>query len=157
MICIVKSQAFLRTPMVTVIIEGEDWMVGFDEVFEEISDHSVLEFDGVGRYPASRIETNSGSGYRIELDLEGFAKANPHVNIEDGFVVVRGNKTEYAERQNENYLQRGISARGFRRSFQLGQGARVIGTDLNQGILQIDIEQEIPSRMEPVIPWVRTG
>ena len=70
--------------MVNVIIEGEDWMVGFDEVFEEISDHSILEFDGVSRYPASRIETNSGSGYRIELHLEGFVSIflGPHRVLE---------------------------------------------------------------------------
>ena len=143
--------------MVNVIIEGEDWMVGFDEVFEEISDHSILEFDGVSRYPASRIETNSGSGYRIELHLEGFVASNPRVKIENGFVVVTGTKTEYAQRDNHNYLQRGISARGFRRSFQLDRGARVIGTDLNLGVLQIDIVQEDPSRMEPAKTWAHTG
>lgn len=143
--------------MVSIIIEGEDWMVGFDEIFEEVPEHSVLEFDGVSRYPASRIETNSANRFQIELLLEGFSASVPKVIVENGFVIVTGTKTEYANRQNENYLQQGISARGFRRSFQLGKGAHVIGTDLNRETLRIEIEQEDPSQVEPALSWARTG
>jgi len=34
-IYIVKAQSFLRSPLVSLIVEGEDWLVGFDPIFEK--------------------------------------------------------------------------------------------------------------------------
>jgi HSP20 family molecular chaperone IbpA len=156
-IYVVKSQSFLRTPLISLIVEGEDWLVGFDEIFETMPTDSVLEFAGFITYPASRLIAHDGNGYQIQIKLEGFAESTPRVKVSDGCVVVTGNKTEYAQEQNQNYLQRGISAHGFRRSFQLGRDSKVTGSNLHQGILQIEIAQAVPSEMEPVADWVRAG
>ena len=157
MIYVVKAQSFLRTASISLLMEGEDWMVGCDEVFETMPDGTQMDFDGFRDYPASMITSLSPGRHRLELKLDGFGSHLPKVEVRDGFLVVTGTKTEYAEIQNENYLQRGINARGFRRSYQLGQNERVIGTNLHHGILQIDIEQAVPSAMEPVSNWVRAG
>ena len=157
MIYVVKSQSFLRTPLVSLIVEGEDWMVGFDQVFEVMDGGSVIEFDGLSSFPISRIVAHDSHGYEIQIDLGGFISATPRVKMVSDFLVVTGNKTEYAERENQNYLQKGISARGFRRSFQLGRGTRVVDSDLHQGILQIEVAQADPIAMEPVSNWVRAG
>lgn len=157
MIYVVKVQSFLRTPHVSLLMEGEDWLVGFDEIFDEMPEGALLDIDGFRDYPASRIVTINPFFYRLELPLDGFSGQTPTIEIKDGFLVVSGTKTEYADRENRNYLQRGISARGFRRSYQLRTGDRVLGTNLHQGILQIDIEQAVPSAMESVSNWVRAG
>lgn len=157
MIYVVKSQSFLRTPRISMIVEGEDWLVGFDEIFEEMSSDSVLEFAGYLDNPASRLIADDGSGYLIQLILNSFAESTPRVKVADDFLVVTATKTEYGNIGNGNYLQRGISARGFRRSFQLGRDARVVGSNLHQGILQIEIQQAVPSAMEPAANWVRAG
>ena len=157
MIYIVKAQSFLRTPLVSLVVEGEDWLVGFDPIFEDMCDESVLEFDGMSNYPASRIVAHGPNGFEIQVDLRGFEQIKPRVNVEDGFLVVTGTKTEYAQQQNQNYLQRGISARGFRRSYQLGQSAHVVGTGLHHGILRIEIEQVNPSVLAPATSWERAG
>lgn len=138
-------------------MEGEDWMVGFDEVFDEMPEGALVDIRGSYDYPVARIAAYSSTSYRLELDLDGFSNQVPRVEINDGFLVITGTKTEYANQENRNYLQRGISARGFRRSYQLHQGDRVIGTNVHQGILHIDIEQAVPSAMEPVSSWVRAG
>jgi molecular chaperone IbpA len=157
MIYVVKAQSFLRTPAISLLMEGEDWMVGCDEVFETMPDGSLIDFAGFRNYPASSITALAQGRHRLELDLDGFADQVPRVEIRDGFLIVTSTTTQYAEIQNQNYLQRGISARGFRRSFQLSQNERVTGTNLHQGILQIEIEQAVPSAMEPVSNWVRAG
>ena len=157
MIYVVKSQSFLRTPLISMIVEGEDWLVGFDEIFETMPNDSIMEFAGCIKYPASRLVSKDGGGYQIQMDLEGFAESTPRVNVSDGFLVVAGTKTEYVDQENQNYLQRGISARGFRRSFQLGRDTSVAGSNLQNGILQIEIAQGIPSEMEPADNWVRAG
>ncbi len=55
MIYVVKSQSYLRTPLVSILMEGEDWLVGFDEVFDDMSNDSLIEFEGFNNYPAARI------------------------------------------------------------------------------------------------------
>lgn len=158
MIYIVKAQSFLRSPLVSLIVEGEDWMVGFDPVFEDMCEESVLEFDGMSGYPASRIIAHRQDGFEVQLSLKGFDQVVPRVKIDDGFLVVTGTKTEYAQQHNENYLQRGISARGFRRSFQLGRIHHVVGTGLHHGILRIEIDQVDPSSIRPEsATWERVG
>ena len=157
MIYVVKSQSFLRTPLVAMIVESEDWLVGFDEIFETMPDESIMEFDGISNYPMARLVTHNSHGFQIQIDLGGFAGTAPRVNMVDDLLVVTADKTEYAEKENQNYLQRGISARGFRRSFQLGRSAQIVDSNLQHGILQIEVEQAEPTAVEPVSNWVRAG
>ncbi len=157
MIFVAKSQSFLRTPLISMIVEGEDWLVGFDEVFEVMEDESLLHFDGLSNYPVSQIATRNSHGFQIQIDLGGFREATPRVKMVGDFLVVTGDKTEYAEKENQNYLQKGISARGFRRSFQLGRGTRIVDSNLHQGILQIEVERADSLAVEPVRNWVRAG
>ncbi|MEY3148806.1 MAG: hypothetical protein RJA01_481, partial [Actinomycetota bacterium] len=56
-----------------------------------------------------------------------------------------------------NYLQRGISARGFRRSYQLGKNDRVLDTNLRQGILQVEIDRTDSTAVASESSWVRAG
>ena len=105
MIYVVKSQSYLRTPLVSILMEGEDWLVGFDEVFDDMSNDSLIEFEGFNNYPAARIRAYDKSRYSIELDLDGFAQQKPKVSIENGFLVITASKNEYALKENKNYLQ----------------------------------------------------
>ena len=157
MIYVVKSQSYLRTPLVSILMEGEDWLVGFDRVFEEMPDGSIIEFAGFNNYPAARIYASNSNHYSIELDLDGFSQQNPTVTIENGFLVITASKNESATQDQWNYLQRGISARGFRRSYQLGKGDRVLGTNLQQGILQVEIERMDSAAVTSESSWVRAG
>ena len=157
MIYIIKSQSFIRTPLVSLIVEGEDWLVGFDEVFESMPDGSLIDFEGSSKGPSARVIAHNRHKFQIEIDLKEFAAAKPRIGINDGFLVITANKTEYAKEENHNYLQRGISAQGFRRSFQLGRNTRVTDSNLHHGILQIEIEQADPSYVEPVKSWTRAG
>ena len=157
MIYVVKSQSYLRTPLVSILMEGEDWLVGFDEVFDDMSDNSLIEFEGFNNYPAARIRTFDNHRFSIELDLDGFSQQKPNVKTENGFLVITASKNEYALKDHENYLQRGISARGFRRSYQLGKNDRVVDTNLQQGILQVEIDRTDSTAVASESSWVRAG
>ena len=138
-------------------MEGEDWLVGFDKVFEDMPDGSLIEFEGFNNYPAARIHAYNPSRFSIELDLDGFARQNPQIQIENGFLVVTASQNENASQDQKNYLQRGISARGFRRSYQLGKNDRVRDTNLQQGILQVEIDRMDSTAVASVSSWVRAG
>ena len=157
MIYVVKSQSYLRTPLVSILMEGEDWFVGFDRVFEDMPDGSLIEFTGFNNYPAARIHVSNPNHYSIELDLDGFSQQNPKVTIENGFLVITASKNESATQDQWNYLQRGISARGFRRSYQLGKNDRVLDTNLRQGMLQVEIDRTDSTAVTSESSWVRAG
>lgn len=157
MIYVVKSQSYLRTPLVSILMEGEDWLVGFDEIFDDMANNSLIEFEGFNNYPAARIRAYDNQRYSIELDLDGFSMQKPSVITENGFLVVTASKNEYALKDHQNYLQRGISARGFRRSYQLGKNDRVVGTNLQQGILQVEIDRTDSTAVASESSWVRAG
>lgn len=156
-IYVVKSQSYLRTPLVSILMEGEDWLVGFDKVFEDMPDGSLIEFEGFNNYPAARIHAYNPSRFSIELDLDGFARNKPQIQIENGFLVVTASQNENASQDQKNYLQRGISARGFRRSYQLGKNDRVRDTNLQQGILQVEIDRMDSTAVTSASSWVRAG
>lgn len=47
------------------------------------------------------------------------------------------------------YLHRGIAGRSFKRVFQLADHVRVVGAQLNNGLLTIDLAREVPEAMRP--------
>jgi molecular chaperone IbpA len=61
-------------------------------------------------------------------------------------VTVEGSKAERAERE---YLYRGISARPFKRQFNLADYVQVKSAAFDNGLLKIELVREIPEAMKP--------
>ena len=61
-------------------------------------------------------------------------------------LTVEGRK---AERQQREFLHRGISARPFKRQFSLADYVQVKGASSDNGLLQIELVREIPEAMKP--------
>ena len=49
--------------------------------------------------------------------------------------------------QDGHYLHRGIAARQFQRAFLLADGMEVLGADLSNGLLSIDLARPEPERI----------
>src|SRR3546814_4433491 len=99
-------------------------------------------------YPPYNIEQIGAARLRITLAVAGFGESDLSIRIEDNQLVVRGKQREEGERL---YLHRGIAARQFQRSFILADGIEVLGAELDNGLLHIDL-----ARPEPET-WVRTN
>jgi molecular chaperone IbpA len=68
------------------------------------------------------------------------------VPAEQNVVTLEGDKTETTERE---YLYRGISARAFKREFNLADYVRVKGATFDNGLLRIELSREVPEAMKP--------
>ena len=124
---------------------GHPFLVGFDEI-EQILDR-VQRSAGDG-YPPYNIERIAASGseperLRIMIAVAGFTPDQLDVRTEENQLVVRGRQTEDGMRQ---FLHRGIAARQFQRSFVLADGMEVLGADLRNGLLSIDLTRPEPVR-----------
>lgn len=117
--------------------------LGFEEM-ERLIDRVGKGGDGYPPYNIERIAAGSAGGsetLRITLAVAGFKRHQIEVTIEDNQLVVRGKQREEGERL---YLHRGIAARQFQRSFILADGIEVLGAELDNGLLHIDLARPEP-------------
>ena len=113
-------------------------LLGFDH-FEELLDR-VAKSSADG-YPPYNIEQLGENGLRITLAVAGFREDQLTVQIEDNQLSVRGKQTDDGDRV---YLHRGIAARQFQRNFVLAEGIDIIGAELDNGLLHIDLVRPEP-------------
>lgn len=76
--------------------------------------------------------------------MAGFTRSDLELTTEENQLSVRGRQTDDTERE---YLHRGIAARQFQRTFVLADGMRVVGAELKNGLLAIDLERPVPERL----------
>jgi len=125
------------------------FLLGFDEI-ERVLDRVTKGSDG---YPPYNIERLARDGknperLRITLAVAGFTRDQLDVTIEESQLVIRGRQQEDKARQ---YLHRGIAARQFQRTFVLADGMEVLGADLKNGLLSIDLARPEPERIVKTI------
>lgn len=142
---ILKRESRLRSPLSSLLSDGEKWMVGFDDVFNNLVEKWEDGFDGFHEYPASNIKKIDDNHYRIEIAVAGFNREELSVDLEGEALIVTGSKREETTEEKEDYLQRGIKAKSFRQSFQLTEHDKVLDSTLHNGILEINIKRESQS------------
>ena len=142
---ILKRESRLRSPLSSLLSDGEKWMVGFDDVFNNLVEKWEDGFDGFHEYPASNIKKIDEDHYRIEVAVAGFKKDELAVDLEGEALIITGSKREETNEEKEDYLQRGIKSKSFRQSFQLTEHDKVLDSTLHNGILEINIKRESQS------------
>ncbi len=85
---------------------------------------------------------------RITLAVAGFTRDQLDVTTEENQLVIRGRQQDDKTRQ---YIHRGIAARHFQRTFVLAEGMEVLGADLRNGLLSIDLARPEPERIVKTI------
>jgi len=128
----------MRHSPTTVVNSMEDLLrfaIGFEPMFARISSNPVT-------YPPYNL-THDENGYKLELAVAGFKMEELEINLtNDRILAVRGSKADDAVERN--FVHRGIAARDFERQFTLAEHIKVIGAKLEDGMLVIDLEREVP-------------
>jgi molecular chaperone IbpA len=118
--------------------------VGFDRLFDLIDESA--RWSGEDNYPPYNIERTGEDHYQIVLALAGFTPEEVTITAEQNVLTVEGRKTEKGDHQ---YLYQGISARPFRRLFNLADYVQVKGASFEGGLLKINLVREVPEAMKP--------
>ncbi|HWP27532.1 MAG TPA: Hsp20 family protein [Xanthobacteraceae bacterium] len=121
------------------------FLIGFDEI-ERVLDRVSKAADGYPPYNIERLpkDGKSPERLRITLAVAGFKLEELEVTVDDNQLVIRGRQQEDKNRQ---YIYRGIAARQFQRTFVLADGMEVLGADLRNGLLSVDLARPEPARM----------
>ena len=118
--------------------------VGFDRLFEMLDQAKHLQANDT--YPPYNIERADEDNYRISLALAGFSPDEITITAEQNVLTIEGGKTQKPETE---YLYQGISARPFRRVFNLADYVQVKGATFEDGLLKIEFVRELPEAMKP--------
>ncbi|MFN3546744.1 MAG: Hsp20 family protein [Mesorhizobium sp.] len=120
-------------------------LLGFDTM-EKTLERVAKSGDGYPPYNIERLlPAESGSErLRITLAVAGFSDDDLDVTTEENQLVIRGKQSEDIER---DYLHRGIAARQFQRTFVLADGMRVVGAELKNGLLSVDLDRPQPEKL----------
>jgi HSP20 family molecular chaperone IbpA len=121
------------------------FLLGFDEI-ERVLDRVTKASDGYPPYNIERLprDDRNPERLRITLAVAGFTLDQLDVSVEENQLVIRGRQVEDKSR---HFLHRGIAARQFQRTFVLADGMEVLGADLKNGLLSIDLVRPQPERL----------
>jgi HSP20 family molecular chaperone IbpA len=121
------------------------FLLGFDEI-ERALDRVAKAADGYPPYNIERIGREQGSPERLRITVAvaGFTRDELDVSVEERQLVIRGRQQDDKSRQ---YIHRGIAARQFQRTFVLADGIEVLGADLQNGLLSIDLARPDAARI----------
>lgn len=126
--------------------------VGFDRMFDML-DSTVSQ--GSQGYPPYNIERAGEDSYRIVMAVAGFAEAELSITQKEDELLITGRAQSGAE--EKEYLYRGIAAREFERRFQLADHVKVVGANLANGLLTIELKREIPEEKKARAIRIESG
>jgi len=121
------------------------FLLGFDEIERALERVGKAAGDGYPPYNIERLAKTDRNGeiLRITLAVAGFRRDELDVSVEDNQLVIRGRQIE---EQTRTFLYRGIAARQFQKVFVLADGIEVLGADLTDGLLSIDLTRPLAGR-----------
>jgi molecular chaperone IbpA len=123
-------------------------LIGFDRIFDDIDRRFAAQV--TNNYPPYNIAKIGDNRYQIDIAVTGFMKEEVAVTIEANELTVRGERKRNDDDAVE-YLHRGLALRDFERIFTLAEHMKVLSATVQNGILHIEIEREIPEALKPRI------
>lgn len=122
------------------------FLLGFDEIDRALDRVARNAADGYPPYNIERLPRSAAEPERLRITLAvaGFTRDQLDVSLEESRLVIRGRQVEERER---HFLHRGIAARQFQRAFLLAEGMQVLGADLVNGLLSVDLARPEPERI----------
>lgn len=128
--------------------------VGFDRLASMLN--SAHRPEQVGGYPPYNIESRGENSYRITMAVAGFSEGELNISTELNQLTVNGEQAA-DDADHGDFLYRGIATRSFERRFNLADHVKVTGAALNNGLLHIELERELPEVMKPKKIAIQSG
>jgi molecular chaperone IbpA len=119
--------------------------VGFDRLASMLASANRAEQGNA--YPPYNIVATGEDRYQITMAVAGFSEAELSISTEENKLTVTGERKD--DDESVNFLYRGIAARSFERRFNLADHVRVTGARLENGLLHVSLERELPEAMKP--------
>ena len=122
-------------------IFNDPFFIGFNRNLNRLN-HVYAENQSYPPYNVIKLDEDS---YQVEIAIAGFDKKDIEVTVDNGTLIVKGNKEE----SDTQFVHKGIATRKFTRSFALGEYMEVVGADFENGMLKINVDRIVPEEKKP--------
>jgi molecular chaperone IbpA len=124
--------------------------IGFDSILNELMRVNAQQANT--NYPPYNIVKHSEDAFAIELAVAGFREGDINITLEKNVLTIKGEQAHEIDQDISEvveYVHRGISARSFTRTFTLADYVEVVGASAENGILNIQLERQVPEEQKP--------
>ena len=121
--------------------------VGFDRMAEQFFNDPSFSQNGTG-YPPYNISKDINDIYEITLAIAGFKKSDIDIQLEDGTLKIEGT-SGVLDADEKEFLHKGIAERNFIRTFKLAEYVEVKSAKLEDGLLRVQLERNVPAARKP--------
>ena len=122
----------------------DPFFIGFNRELDRLS--NIYREATHQSYPPYNLVKIDEDTYQLSLAIAGFSKDEVSVSVDNGSLIVKGEKTEESSKE---VLYKGIATRKFTRTFALGEYMEVDRAEMADGILNIFVERNIPEEKKP--------
>ena len=123
--------------------------VGMDRMFRDLEQFSNSFAGSSTAYPPYNIEQIDEGKWVISMAIAGFGEEDIKVSQKERNLTVKGKIESKTDENEEHFVHHGIANRSFDRTFRLGPHVIVKNATLKNGMLAIDLEQELPEEEKP--------
>ena len=110
--------------------------IGFEDVFTRF--FQMEEYNSA--YPFYNIKKVHDEKYSLEMALAGWKKSDIKVTVENGVLSIVGK----VEKNNDNYIHKGVAQRAFMKRLQLSEYVDCTGAKLEDGMLKVELVYDPP-------------
>jgi len=97
-------------------------------------------------YPPFNIIKIDDDNFCIDIAVAGFSKDDLSVSVEDQTLTVKG---DIETDKEDKFIHKGIATRKFTRTFSLAEYIEVKSAEVENGMLCIMLEREVPEAKKP--------
>lgn len=145
-----RSLTTIEGTLADMLRDFNRFSVGFEPTFRILDQMSRVSESPTG-YPPYDLELvgdgkDGSHNYRLTIAVAGFTADQLDITLQDGVLTIEGRPKQ---EESKNFLHKGIAGRSFRRSFYLNPMIKITGSTLENGMLTVDFEYEMPDSMKP--------
>jgi molecular chaperone IbpA len=121
---------------------NDPFFLGFHDQFSRWNTNKVA----TSTFPPYNVKKIDEDNYIVELAIAGYEREDIDVTVDKDTLIIK------SERENDDkadYLHKGIAGRNFTQTFTLGEYMIVKSAALDNGLLTVKIERELPESAKP--------
>lgn len=121
--------------------------IGFDRTIKALENALNSTLVATSKYPPYNLIKVSNTKTLIELAVAGFKQDELEIVLENQILTISGNSKTEIDQSKLVYI--GIANRNFKQTFALEEHVEVYDAKLEDGILSITVEKNIPEEKLP--------
>jgi molecular chaperone IbpA len=121
---------------------NEPFFLGFGDQFHRWTTNKTT----TSSFPPYNVKKIDEDNYVVEIAIAGYDREDIDVTVAKDTLVI---KSERENNDKADYLHKGIAGRNFTQTFTLGEYMVVKSASLQNGLLTVKIEREVPDEAKP--------